>query len=158
MWTVSDVVFCRLLEMGFQKDVSEIVSILTERGSSKGRNSILLSATLSKGLHLLCLPLCGSTSIFCISFAAVEDLACMSLTDPVRIDVVQSSDSQSSAAIGDEIALPENLSHHFMIVPLKLRLVTLAAFVLWKCKVGSPSRMDYHLLFASSLSPYLCSR
>ena len=32
-------------------------------------------------------------------------------------------------------ALPEKLRQHFVLVPCKLRLVTLAAFVLWKCKV-----------------------
>lgn len=33
-------------------------------------------------------------------------------------------------------AVPGSLVHHFVIVPSKLRLVTLAAFLMWKCKVS----------------------
>ena len=33
-------------------------------------------------------------------------------------------------------ALPDSLVHYFIIVPSKLRLVTLAAFLIWKCRVG----------------------
>ncbi|ELT98171.1 hypothetical protein CAPTEDRAFT_160521 [Capitella teleta] len=108
-----------LLEMGFQKDVSQIVDILQQRGSAD-RNTLLLSATLSKG---------------------VEELACMSLQNPVRVDMVQSDGKSSSDGaakeIGDAIALPEHLSHHYMVTPSKLRLVTLAAFIMWKCKLSN---------------------
>ena len=32
-------------------------------------------------------------------------------------------------------ATPDSLKHHVVVVPAKLRLVTLAAFILWKTKV-----------------------
>ena len=59
----------------------------------------------------------------------------MSLNDPVKVDIVQSKSAESVAEISDAIALPEHLSHHYMVTPMKLRLVTLAAFIMWKCKV-----------------------
>ena len=80
----------------------------------------------------------------------------MSLQKPVRVDISQaptkvtspaeaqssrvsdpelSTESCSGASLSSEVAMPENLQHHYMVVPQKLRLVTLAAFLLWKCKV-----------------------
>jgi len=60
--------------------------------------------------------------------------------DPVSV-VFQSSDINyvnrllKSSNPMDEFSTPESLSHHFVIVPSKLRLVTLVAFLLQKCKV-----------------------
>jgi len=45
------IVKCRLLEMGFEKDISRVVSALDERGCQ--RQTILLSATLTTGLRAL---------------------------------------------------------------------------------------------------------
>ena len=47
---------------------------------------------------------------------------------------------ESSAVSSEEFAVPDSLRHHFVIVPSKLRLVTLAAFLMWKCHV---SEFDY---------------
>jgi len=33
-------------------------------------------------------------------------------------------------------AVPDSLRHHYVIVPSKLRLVVLAAFLIWKCNVS----------------------
>ena len=47
-------VFCRLLDMGFEKSVKEVVDIIDEH-IGKSRQVVLLSATLSagKGSHIL---------------------------------------------------------------------------------------------------------
>ena len=37
----------------------------------------------------------------------------------------------------DALATPEKLSHFYILLPPKLRLVTLAAFILSKCRVSS---------------------
>ena len=50
-------------------------------------------------------------------------------------------DPRSVSMATESFAIPENLQQHFVITPCKLRLVTLAAFVMWKCKV----RLDYRL-------------
>jgi len=43
------IVECRLLDMGFEKDISRVVLLLNERSHCQ-RQTILLSATLSTGL------------------------------------------------------------------------------------------------------------
>lgn len=44
-----------------------------------------------------------------------------------------------SSVDNQAFALPEKLKQYFVIVPCKLRLVTLAAFILWRCKVSKSS-------------------
>ena len=94
----------------------------------------------------------------------VERLAGMSLQNPVRVDITQGTSKSKSPSpqpkhtkstpqsapagdtgcgeFGDSVAMPENLQHHYMVVPQKLRLVTLAAFLLWKCKVTMVGEED----------------
>ena len=76
-------------------------------------------------------------------------MAGMSLHDPVRIDITQPSHDVGHVtpaerhADGDvktdveptNFAMPESLLHEFVVVPHKLRLVTLAAFILSKSQV-----------------------
>lgn len=57
----------------------------------------------------------------------------MSLVSPEIIDVSQ--EGQDGKLMCEALATPENLSHNYILVPAKLRLVTLAAFILSKCKV-----------------------
>ena len=59
----------------------------------------------------------------------------MSLLEPKVVDV-SCEDASEDQLTSDTLATPANLSHHYMLVPAKLRLVTLAAFILSKCKVG----------------------
>ena len=69
----------------------------------------------------------------------------MSLHDPVRIDITQPSHDVGhvTPTNGDvktdvestNFAMPESLLHEFVVVPHKLRLVTLAAFILSKSQV-----------------------
>lgn len=118
----------RLLDMGYEKDVAQIVTALNKQGSDY-RQTILLSATLSAG---------------------VERLAGIALKDHEMVDsssintddkpqhAKASSRKQIESNLQDlEFALPEKLKQHFVLVPCKLRLVTLAAFILWKCKLQS---------------------
>ena len=42
----------------------------------------------------------------------------------------------------EEFATPDSLTHYFVIVPSKLRLVTLAAFLMWKCRVSAKSAKE----------------
>ena len=45
--------------------------------------------------------------------------------------------SAVAACASEEFAMPDSLAHYFVIVPSKLRLVTLAAFLMWKCRVSA---------------------
>lgn len=59
----------------------------------------------------------------------------MSLLEPKVVDV-SCEDGTEGQLTSEALATPANLSHHYLLVPAKLRLVTLAAFILSKCKVG----------------------
>ncbi len=103
--------------MGFEKEISQIVAVINER-QTESRQTMLLSATLSPG---------------------VERLAGLSLKNPSNIDASESDLSTqkklSFPTPGSDFTTPEGLKHYFVITPSKLRLTTLTAFILWKCKV-----------------------
>ncbi|CAH1787054.1 unnamed protein product, partial [Owenia fusiformis] len=111
----------RLLDMGFEKDVSSIVHAITEKQQAS-RQTILLSATLSSG---------------------VEKLAGMSLTKPKRIDVTTDNATGAKAEIKSDaetesvFAIPDSLKQYFLLVPDKLKLVALTSFILEKCKYSN---------------------
>ncbi|XP_042887829.1 probable ATP-dependent RNA helicase DDX31 isoform X2 [Penaeus japonicus] len=132
----------RLLDMGYERSVTSIMESLKEQRESTDRQTVMLSATLSSG---------------------VEKLAGMSLVSPEIIDVSQEGEDGKLAC--EALATPENLSHNYILVPAKLRLVTLAAFILSKCKVGDEKKMivffatqdmvDFHTeIFSRLLSRY----
>ncbi|XP_064210580.1 probable ATP-dependent RNA helicase DDX31 [Anguilla rostrata] len=127
----------RTLDLGFEKDLTVILNALNATGPA--RQNVLLSATLTEG---------------------VSRLANISLKEPVNIQV-----SEHSAAVGttpdpgvvtpdpagpgltDSFAVPEKLQQHVVVVPSKLRLVCLAAFILGKCKFESGHKL---IVFLSS--------
>ncbi|XP_076454729.1 ATP-dependent DNA helicase DDX31-like [Babylonia areolata] len=144
----------RLLELGYEKDIAQIITILNDR-SREERQTILLSATLSAG---------------------VERLAGMTLRDHESIDASAEPAEGGGEGGGGRpagvegstesaFALPDRLKQFFVVVPCKLRLVTLAAFVLWKCKMQSrrskvvvflntqDSVEFHHQLFSQVLNP-----
>ncbi|XP_069940807.1 ATP-dependent DNA helicase DDX31-like [Cherax quadricarinatus] len=136
----------RLLDMGYERSVTSILETLTEQqeGLSESRQTVMLSATLSAG---------------------VEKLAGMSLLSPEVIDISHDGEEKSKQLTSEALATPANLSHHYVMIPAKLRLVTLAAFILSKCKFGDERKMivffatqdmvDYHTaLFSKVLSRY----
>lgn len=82
------------------------------------RQNVMLSATLSQG---------------------VEKLAGLALTDPVHVNM-----SEDVSVNQDQLVTPTNLKQWYLIVPPKLRLVTLASFILWKCTV----RFGLHYLIS----------
>lgn len=97
--------------------------------------------------HGVCLAAVLSLSL---SIQGVARLADISLHNPVCISVLDESHGQSDPKgravpevwppqASDELhsfAIPERLDQHVALVPSKLRLVSLAAFILQKCKVG----------------------
>lgn len=100
--------------------------------------------------------------VFFISCASgVTRLADISLNDPIRISIAdevrkslkpalqreKEANGSSNCMEQENFAVPEKLKQYFMMVPSKLRLVTLAAFILEKCMV--------RLLFAFMLSSLL---
>ncbi|KAM9324312.1 ATP-dependent DNA helicase DDX31 [Gastrophryne carolinensis] len=108
----------RILDLGFQKDVTAILNAVNSQ--SQQRQNILLSATLSQG---------------------VTRLADISLSDPVNVTVTEDSVTAvkpkdlMDPEEAESFAVPEKLRQHVAVVPSKLKLVTLSAFILgkWKC-------------------------
>ncbi|KAG8452261.1 hypothetical protein GDO86_004168, partial [Hymenochirus boettgeri] len=113
----------RILDLGFEKDVTTILNSLNAQ--SQQRQNVLLSATLNPG---------------------VARLADISLCDPVNVTVTEEANREAqlvkTAKEGENsqdspcFAVPEKLRQHVVVVPSKLKLVTLAAFILgkWKCE------------------------
>ncbi|KAM6243578.1 ATP-dependent DNA helicase DDX31 isoform 3-T3 [Porphyrio hochstetteri] len=128
----------RILDLGFEKDVAVILSALNAERET--RQNVLLSATLTEG---------------------VTRLADISLSDPISISIAdemqkglkpasqtEGEPNSSSDCMGQEnFAVPEKLKQYVMMVPSKLRLVTLAAFILEKCKFEKHHKM---IIFFSS--------
>ncbi|GAB1601275.1 probable ATP-dependent RNA helicase DDX31 [Argonauta hians] len=106
----------RLHDMGFEKEIQLIVSILNK--STPKRQTVLLSATLTGG---------------------VEKLAGISLKSPERIDASKEHvENNSLMKKGDSLfSVPEKLNQHFIIVPCKLRLVSLIGFIASKCIISN---------------------
>uniref|UniRef100_A0A8C5WKQ5 ATP-dependent RNA helicase n=1 Tax=Leptobrachium leishanense TaxID=445787 RepID=A0A8C5WKQ5_9ANUR len=111
----------RILDLGFEKDITAILNALNSQ--CQERQNVLLSATLNQG---------------------VTRLADISLHDPVSVTVADDSPCNEKDAVKPEaateeprsFAMPGQLHQHAVVVPSKLKLVTLAAFILgkWKCK------------------------
>nr|XP_004653890.1 probable ATP-dependent RNA helicase DDX31 [Jaculus jaculus] len=129
----------RILDMGFEKDITVILNAIN--AECQKRQNVLLSATLTEG---------------------VTRLADISLQDPVSISVLDKNDDQSDPEDSedpedidfplasnqlDSFAIPESLDQLVTLVPSKLRLVCLAAFILQKCKFEKDQKI---IVFFSS--------
>ncbi|XP_029999352.1 probable ATP-dependent RNA helicase DDX31 isoform X2 [Sphaeramia orbicularis] len=125
----------RTLDLGFEKDLTVIFNSLNSKGPS--RQNVLLSATLTSG---------------------VTRLADICLNDPVTVHVSgpASFDSTTTPAVKpdpdpadqpESFAIPEALQQFVVVVPSKIRLVCLAAFILDKCKFSQGNKL---IVFASS--------
>lgn len=122
----------RILDMGFEKAITVILNALD--AECPQRQNVLLSATLSE---------------------AVTRLADISLHDPVSISVMDESIGSSSSLDEDDsddsssqsedeldgFVMPQGLEQHVALVPSKLHLVCLAAFILQKCRFESDQKM-----------------
>ncbi|XP_058231086.1 probable ATP-dependent RNA helicase DDX31 [Hemibagrus wyckioides] len=123
----------RTLDLGFEKDLTVILNALNAGGST--RQTVLLSATLTEGLSRL-------TSI--------------SMNDPMYIQVSDESLDTSEPSLSsnsppsqqaDSYAVPDKLRQYMVVVPSKLRLVCLAAFILARCKFERDQKL---IVFISS--------
>uniref|UniRef100_A0A673IRZ7 ATP-dependent RNA helicase n=1 Tax=Sinocyclocheilus rhinocerous TaxID=307959 RepID=A0A673IRZ7_9TELE len=121
----------RTLDLGFEKDLTVILNALNATGLA--RQNVLLSATLTEGL---------------------SRLASISMKEPVSIHVsegreetVEACPQAAPQALSDSYAVPERLQQHVVVVPSKLHLVCLAAFILAKCKFEQRQKL---IVFISS--------
>merc|ERR1719350_2037623 len=104
-----------MLELGYEREVQKVLTALQEKNTLK-RQTLLLSATLTKG---------------------IQQLSEVSLRHPTFVDAA----SDDPANDIKDLVTPENLKQTFLLVPAKLRLVALGAFVLWKCQQSKNKKM-----------------
>ncbi|XP_063792832.1 probable ATP-dependent RNA helicase DDX31 [Pseudophryne corroboree] len=140
----------RILDLGFEKDITTILNALNSQ--SEQRQNVLLSATLSQG---------------------VARLADISLQNPVSVTVTEEVSTDITPAVHPNVeqndtdpsgfAMPEKLHQHVVVVPSKLKLVTLSAFILGKWKNDKKPKMiiffpscelvEFHLTLLSNVLP-----
>ena len=119
----------RMLELGYEREVRKVLVALQEQqqqevsSATEGttlttvkRQSLLLSATLT---------------------TSIQQLSEISLRHPVFVDAADTEEGIDEK----ELTTPANLTQTFLLVPAKLRLVALGAFVLWKCQASSRKKM-----------------
>uniref|UniRef100_A0A0B7AQR0 ATP-dependent RNA helicase n=1 Tax=Arion vulgaris TaxID=1028688 RepID=A0A0B7AQR0_9EUPU len=126
----------RMLELGYERDVAQILNCLKSQCSDSPQ-TVLLSATLSEGVERL-------------SSITLNNPEHISVTEPViqtqSTTPINHSDSASKdlklphdEKTDKSFSVPSQLKQHFIVTPCKLRLVTLAALILWKCKYSKPA-------------------
>jgi ATP-dependent RNA helicase DDX31/DBP7 len=78
------------------------------------RQTVLLSATLT---------------------SAVERLAGLTLQSPVYVDAA------CDESLASDLVIPQSLLQFYILTPAKLRLVTLCAFIIWKCRMSEERKI-----------------
>ncbi|XP_027141824.1 probable ATP-dependent RNA helicase DDX31 [Larimichthys crocea] len=126
----------RTLDLGFEKDLTIILNSLNSNGPS--RQNVLLSATLTQGVTRL-------------ADVCLHNPVSINVSGPASSDLTASStlnSDPSAASQSESFAVPEALKQFVVVVPSKVRLVCLAAFILDKCKVTMTTcfRSSSHLL------------
>ncbi|CAM9328110.1 unnamed protein product [Chrysoparadoxa australica] len=107
----------RLLDLGFEKQIKEIVSLFGLSHGSHSAQVVMVSATITASVAKLAGKLLGEyTSI---------DADRLSCTDINR----GGSSLKKTKAPDDQFAAPHQLVQHFLVVTQKLRLAALAAFL-----------------------------
>ncbi|XP_062873694.1 probable ATP-dependent RNA helicase DDX31 [Trichomycterus rosablanca] len=124
----------RTLDMGFEKDLTVILNALNAGGST--RQNVLLSATLTEGLSRLTSISMNDPVYIQISEATIENM-----------EAEEPSPLSHNAQQADSFSVPDRLQQFMVVVPSKLRLVCLAAFILAKCKFERNQKL---IIFVSS--------
>lgn len=123
----------RLLDMGFEKQIKQILSIIDRKSddenASRGRRqNILVSATVNTG---------------------VEELAKMSLKNPLMVDADGADSAAAAKSAHESFSTPHQLMQHFMIVPAKARLVALTCFLRQELN-HNPNKQSKIVVFMST--------
>lgn len=115
----------RLLELGFKDTLDEIIAILDASIQNGIRDLDRVSDWTTRRITVLC-----SATIS----VGVKELASTSLLRPL---VLSETKESKSAQVENALVIPENLSQQFMIVPTKLRLISLIGLLMQICKTKS---------------------
>lgn len=113
----------RMMEMGFEQDLKQIVTAIREEPlKEKNKDGVLLTKAMPKRRVTV---LCSATMK-----SNVNRLGEISLQDAVLITASTSKDDAEEDAKAETVfAAPAQLKQTYLVVPAKLRLVTLMAFL-----------------------------
>lgn len=115
-------------------DAPEVKPSLLALAGMVKRQTIMLSATLS---------------------ASVDRLAGLALKHPKFVDaatVNEDGEEHDMELIEKDLVIPDSLTQWYLFTPPKLRLVTLASFVIWKCRVSTMTGKYILLMYHHVLS------
>ncbi|CAL5219539.1 g1390 [Coccomyxa viridis] len=136
----------RLLDLGFEQKIGEIISMLDKRVAEAGnrkRQTVLLSATLHSRLSTL-----ASLSLKefdPIGFRVQGSGAALTIENQ-REQADGSEDDEDDAPTleasdREQFSIPKLLKQHIVEVPCKQRLVVLAALLRKSCQPGRPAKL-----------------
>lgn len=153
----------RLFEMGYEKDVKKIVDVLNENGVVKptgtgegdGRNPFAKvdpKTIIIKPVPVGGLPKLQSMLFSATLTASVRQLAGLALKDPLFIDTTDVNEADilktnsfnnavDEAMADEKISIPATVTQSYVLVPPKLRLVTLAGLVAVESKKSTSTKM-----------------
>ncbi|XP_067825882.1 ATP-dependent DNA helicase DDX31 [Heptranchias perlo] len=145
----------RLLDLGFEKDITVILNALN--AAHEKRQNVLLSATLTDGVNRLA----GISLKEPVTIHITETNQCKPAFETKGMKTQQENIKKDSECY----SIPEQLQQFMVLVPSKLRLVTLSAFILQKCKFeknqkiiiffSSCESVEFHYtLFTNALTSY----
>lgn len=148
----------RLFEMGYEKDVQKIVDVLNENGP-KVEGTVageIRNPFIKKPVEKI-QPPSGNTSLQSMLLSAtltasVRELAGLALKNPLFIDttdvnaadILKTNTFESAfdeAAADEKIVIPATVSQSYMLVPPKLRLVTLSGLIGIETKKSATAKM-----------------
>ncbi|XP_044295918.1 probable ATP-dependent RNA helicase DDX31 isoform X2 [Varanus komodoensis] len=124
----------RILDLGFEKAVAAVLNALN--AGSEVRQNVLLSATLTEGVSRL-----ASISLRDPVCIAVAGEAQGSSASEAKAHTQEAAGAPPASVEGGCFAVPGELQQNVVVVPSKLRLVTLAAFILGTFKSEKDSKM-----------------
>ena len=150
--------------MGFDKEIAVILNALNVQAAD--RQTVLLSATLTDNIERLASIALKNPKLIDIAQDNSEIGTTARAVSDKRIPGEKQNTNSASVVVGErtrntddsngiaaaentgvslsssremtqgDFTIPDGLQQHFVIVPSKLRLVTLAAFILWRCSVS----------------------
>ncbi|KAL3160790.1 hypothetical protein ABBQ38_009201 [Trebouxia sp. C0009 RCD-2024] len=141
----------RLLDMGFQQKIGEIIAILdkrTELSRNRRRQTVLLSATLHANLgKLATLSLTNPVSVGIRAEVVNGEVQVVGPSAAGKQD--QPTEEDGTAAVED-FQVPSQLRQQFIEVPGRLRLVALAAVLRSQCGLEKGPQGGKGVVFLSS--------
>lgn len=148
----------RLFEMGYEKDVQKIVDVLNENGgtsvpvdgtSTEIRNPFVrkpekINTPRNTSLQSLLLSATLTSSVRQLAGLALKDPLFIDTTDVNDADILKTNTFQEAfdeAAADEKIVIPATVSQSYILVPPKLRLVTLSGLIALESKKSTTAKI-----------------